>query len=41
MKSNMFAFYLTNKGGEDSDLTLGYYDKSKIQGDLHWNDVKF
>jgi len=41
MKSNMFAFYLTNKGGEDSDLTLGYYDKTKFQGELHWNDVAY
>ena len=40
MKSNMFAFYLT-KGGDDSDLTLGYYDKTKFKGDLHWNDIKF
>ena len=39
MKSNIFAFYLTK--GDGSDLTLGYYDKSRFQGDLHWNDVKY
>lgn len=38
----MFAFYLTNKdSGIESDLTLGYFDKEKFTGELHWNDVKF
>jgi len=27
--------------GMKSDLTLGYYDKAKFKGDIHWNDVKF
>jgi len=40
MKSNMFAFYLTSSG-DDSDLTLGYYDKTKFKGDLSWNDVQY
>ena len=39
MKSNMFAFYLSS--GDDSDLTLGYYDKSRFKGDLSWNDVQY
>jgi hypothetical protein len=41
----MFAFYLTSKQAENqglkSDLTLGYYDKEKFKGDLHWNPVKY
>jgi len=45
LKHNMFAFYLTTKQAEDlgmkSDLTFGYYDKAKYQGDIHWNDIKF
>lgn len=42
LKSNMFAFYLTNKdSGVDSDLTLGYFDKAKFKGEMNWNDVKF
>lgn len=24
-----------------SDLTLGYYDKEKFKGEMHWNDVKY
>jgi len=45
LQNNMFAFYLTTKSQEalgfNSDLTLGYYDKEKYTGDVHWNDVKF
>jgi len=45
LKQNIFAFYFTSKQAENlgmkSDLTLGYYDKAKFQGDVHWNDVKF
>ena len=41
----MFAFYLTSKQNEalgiKSDLTLGYYDRAKFVGNIHWNDVKF
>ena len=40
----MFAFYLTSKAQEatglQSDLTLGYFDKEKFQGDISWNEVK-
>lgn len=43
--SNIFAFYLTDKTqykqGILSDLTLGYYDKTKYTGDLNWNDVLY
>ena len=24
-----------------SDLTFGYYDKTKFDGDIHWNDIQF
>jgi hypothetical protein len=45
LKSNVFAFYLTSKqdeaAGKKSDLTFGYYDKSKFGGNIHWNDVLF
>jgi saccharopepsin len=44
LQANMFAFYLTTKAqesaGYNSDLTLGYYDKQKFTGDIHWNDIK-
>lgn len=45
LQSNMFAFYLSSKQDENqglkSDLTLGYYDKTKFTGDIHWSPVKF
>ena len=42
----MFAFYLTSMQDEKSanlksDLTFGYYDKSKFKGDIHWNPILF
>jgi cathepsin D len=45
LASNMFAFYLTTKEEEEgmdhkSDLTLGYYDKTKFTGNLDWHDIK-
>lgn len=46
LQSNVFAFYLTslddeNKFNTKSDLTFGYYDQTKFQGDIHWNDIMF
>ena len=45
LSHNLFAFYLTSKQedamGLKSDLTFGYYDKSKFIGDIHWNPIKF
>ena len=39
LKSNVFAFYLTSKqdeaAGKKSDLTFGYYDKSKFSGNIN------
>ena len=45
LASNMFAFYLTTKEeeadlGHRSDLSLGYYDKTKFHGDIDWHDIK-
>ena len=45
LKDNIFAFYLTSKqaelAGNKSDLTFGYYDKAKFDGDVHWNPVDY
>ena len=46
LQGNLFAFYLTSMADESrvglhSDLTFGYYDKTKFKGDIHWNEVKF
>mmetsp|Transcript_36115 Transcript_36115/g.55462 ORF Transcript_36115/g.55462 Transcript_36115/m.55462 type:complete len:231 (+) Transcript_36115:339-1031(+) len=42
LKNNMFAFYLTTTAMEqESDLTFGYYDKTKFKGDLVWHPIKF
>jgi len=45
LQNNVFAFYLTSKANEaaglKSDLTLGYYDRAKFSGNVHWNDIKF
>jgi saccharopepsin len=42
LKNNMFAFYLTtNNQDSESDLTFGYYDKTKFTGDLVWHPVLF
>ena len=45
LNNNMFAFYFTSKQAESqglkSDMTFGYYDKEKFQGDIHWNPVQF
>ena len=44
LESNMFAFFLSSQQdeaqGRKSDLTFGYYDKTKFKGDIHWNDIK-
>jgi hypothetical protein len=45
LKTNVFAFYLTSKQAEQSgmasDLTFGYYDKSKFKGDIDWHPVQY
>ena len=27
--------------GHKSDLTLGYYDKERFDGEIHWNPIEF
>jgi cathepsin D len=44
LQDNLFAFYLTSKmdeemDGLDSELTFGYYDKSKYTGDMVWHPI--
>lgn len=45
LKNNIFAFYITSKENEakgyHSDMTFGYYDKSKIQGEITWYPITF
>jgi len=45
LKDNMFAFYFTSKQAEglglQSDMTFGYYDKSKFKGEMVWHPVEF
>jgi len=45
LKNNIFAFYMTNKlmesKGLKSDITFGYYDKAKFEGDIHWNTIGY
>ena len=42
LHSNIFAFYLTSKkDGMESDITFGYYDKSKFSGKLNWHPIMF
>jgi hypothetical protein len=42
LKANLFAFYLTITSQDaESDLTFGYYDKTKYTGQLIWHPVIF
>jgi hypothetical protein len=42
LKSHLFAFYFGSAAlGEESELTFGYYDKTKYHGELQWNPVVF
>ena len=42
LKHNLFAFYLTDDTSTmDSDLTFGYYDRTKYTGNMHWSPVLF
>jgi len=37
IQHSLFAFYLTNdKNQFDSELTFGYYDRTKFQGEISW-----
>ena len=33
----MFSFAV----GSTPEMTMGYYDKSKFKGDIHWNPIDF
>lgn len=37
LKNNIFSFYV----GSPPEMLMGYYDKSKFKGDIHWNPVEF
>jgi cathepsin D len=40
VKSSLFAFYLTeNNDGIESDITFGYYDRTKFTGNIVWHPV--
>jgi len=45
LKDNIFAFYFTTKQAENlglqSDMTFGYYDKSKFKGEMVWHPVQY
>lgn len=42
MKNNIFAFYLTpSRSHIESDLTFGYYDKTKFKGEITWHPIVF
>jgi saccharopepsin len=41
LRNNMFAFYLGAAADNgESDLTFGYYDKTKYEGELVWHPVQ-
>jgi len=41
LKDNLFAFFMSmNPAEEESDLTLGYYDKNHYTGKMNWHDVR-
>jgi len=40
LKNNLFAFYLTSDDSQnESDLTFGYYDKTKYIGTMKWHPI--
>ena len=45
LPDNLFSFYLTSKqaesAGMESDLTFGYYDKSKFKGEIDWHPIDY
>lgn len=38
-RSSLFAFYLPNNAKRSPEITFGYYDKSKMKGDINWLPV--
>jgi hypothetical protein len=42
LENNVFAFYLAQYGSKlQSELTLGYYDESKFEGEITWLSVEY
>lgn len=42
LKNNLFAFYLAAESSSmDSDLTFGYYDKTKFSGSMIWHPIEY
>lgn len=42
LKNNLFAFYLTQSSQNvESDITFGYYDKTRFTGDITWHPVLY
>ena len=42
LKHKMFSFYLTAADQKhDSELTFGYYDKTKFEGEIAWHDAVY
>lgn len=46
LSKRLFAFYMASSFEEKvlglkSEMTLGYYDKSKLEGEIQWNPVLF
>jgi hypothetical protein len=42
LKNNLFAFYLTQQAQNvESDITFGYYDKTRFKGEITWHPVDY
>jgi len=45
LQSNIFAFYFTSSKEDNnkhySEMTMGYYDKTKFTGELEWAPVVY
>ena len=39
LNKNVFAFFMSLCEEEKSELTFGWYDDSKIKGNIQWHDV--
>ena len=39
LESQLFSFYLSKDPSKQSEVTFGYYDRSKFTGEISWNAV--
>ena len=39
LDSNVFAFSMARRGEKGSELTIGWFDKTKYDEDITWHDV--